>query len=133
MAENIAKGIENKDKSVTVKLFNVASADRNDVVTEVFKSKGIVVGSPTINRGVLSAVAGILEEIRGLEFKGKKAASFGCYGWSGESTKMINDLLRKAGFKIMDEGIKALWCPDEDAIDECVNYGEQLADYIKSS
>ncbi|MCQ9208519.1 MAG: anaerobic nitric oxide reductase flavorubredoxin [Omnitrophica bacterium] len=131
MAENIAKGIKDKDGPLTVKLFNVSSADKNDVVTEVFKSKGIVVGSPTINRGILSRVAGILEEIRGLGFKGKKAASFGCYGWSGESAKMINDLLKKAGFKIMDEGIKVLWRPDGDAINKCINYGKQLADYFK--
>jgi len=130
MAENIAKGIEATDEAVTVKLFNVSSADKNDVVTEVFKSKGIAVGSPTINKGILSALAGILEEIRGLGFKGKKAASFGCYGWSGESVKMIDDLLKKAGFEVRDEGIKALWRPDDDAVNKCVNYGKQLADYF---
>ncbi len=99
-------------------------------MTEVFKSKGIAVGSPTINKGVLSALAGILEEIRGLAFKGKKGASFGCYGWSGESVKMINDLLRKAGFEVMDEGLKALWNPDDEAINKCIDYGKQLADYF---
>ena len=130
MAENIAKGIEEKDKTVSVKLFNVASSDKNDVVTEVFKSKGIVVGSPTINRGILSATAGILEEIRGLAFKDKKAASFGCYGWSGESVKMINEQLKDAGFDVMDEGIKALWNPDDEAISKCIDYGKSLADYF---
>jgi len=131
MAENIAKGIEEIDKTVTVKLFKVSNADKNGIVTEVFKSKGIVVGSPTINKGVLSALAGILEEIRGLAFEGKKAASFGCYGWSGESVKMINELLKKAGFEVEEEGIKCLWNPDGDAINKCVNYGKQLADYFK--
>ncbi len=94
---------------------------------EVFKSKGIIAGSPTFNRGILSAVAGILEEIRGLEFKGKKAASFGCYGWSGESVKMINELLEKAGFEVIDEGIKALWNPNNEAINNCINYGRKIA------
>jgi flavorubredoxin len=130
MAENIAKGIEEIDKAVTVKLFNVSSADKNDVVTEVFKSKGIAVGSPTINKGVLSRLAGILEEIRGLAFKDKKAASFGCYGWSGESVKMINGLLEKAGFEVMDEGIRVLWNPDGEAVNKCIDYGKQLADYF---
>ena len=130
MAENIAKGIEDKDKSVTVKLFNISSADKNDVVTEIFKSKGIIVGSPTINKGILSALAGILEEIRGLGFKDKKAVSFGCYGWSGESVKMINELLKKAGFEVMDEGLKALWNPDGEAVNKCIDYGKQLADYF---
>jgi len=127
MAENIAKGIKEIDKEVTVKLYNISEDDKSDVVTEVFKSKGIIVGSPTFNRGILSAVAGILEEIRGLEFKGKKAASFGCYGWSGESVKMINESLKIAGFDVIDEGIKALWNPDNEAVNNCIDYGRKIA------
>ncbi|MFQ6038904.1 MAG: MBL fold metallo-hydrolase, partial [Candidatus Aminicenantales bacterium] len=74
MAEAISKGIQSADEKTVVKLFNISQSDKNDVVTEVFKSRAILVGSPTINRGILSAVAGFLEEIRGLRFRGKKAA-----------------------------------------------------------
>ncbi|HAR64336.1 MAG TPA: MBL fold hydrolase [Candidatus Margulisbacteria bacterium] len=126
MAENIAAGIKDADKDVTVKLYNVAKADKNDVVTEVFKSKAIIVGSPTINRGILTAVAGICEEIKGLGFKNKKAAAFGCYGWSGESTKVLVEILKSAGFEIADDGIKALWNPDDNAINSCIDYGRRL-------
>lgn len=133
MAENIAKGIEKIDRSVIVKLFNVANTDKNDVVTEVFKSKGIALGSPTINRGILSAVAGIVEEMRGLEFKGKKAASFGCYGWSGESNMIINNALKNAGFEVFDDGIRTLWYPDDRAIKLCIDYGKRLAIFFQAN
>jgi hypothetical protein len=49
-------------------------------------------------------VAPILEEIKGLGFKNKKPSSFGCYGWSGEAVKILNDNLEKAGFLIIIEG-----------------------------
>jgi flavorubredoxin len=87
MAEAIAQGIREADAKVTVKLFNSARSDKTGIIGEVFKSKTIVVGSPTVNKGVLSSVAGILEEIRGLGFKNKKGAAFGAYGWSGEAVK----------------------------------------------
>ncbi len=86
MAEKIAEGIKVADNEVNIKLFNLPKNDKNDVITEIFKSKAILVGSPTINKGILVSVAGMLEEIKGLKFKNKKAAAFGCYGWSGEST-----------------------------------------------
>jgi flavorubredoxin len=35
----------------------------------LFKSKAILMGSPTFNNGILVAVAAILEEIKGLKFK----------------------------------------------------------------
>ncbi len=52
MAEKIAEGIKDSDDKVNVKLFNLAKSDKNDVITEVFKSKAILVGSPTINKGI---------------------------------------------------------------------------------
>ncbi|MDF2617169.1 MAG: metallo-beta-lactamase, partial [Sedimentibacter sp.] len=115
MAEVIAEGIRAKDPSVNVKLYNCAKRDKNDIITEVFKSKMILVGSSTINNGILSATAGILEMIKGLKFTGKRAAAFGSYGWSGESLKIITDELKEAKFEVVSEGIKELWNPDADA------------------
>jgi len=127
MAENIAKGIAAADPAVNIKLCNIAKKDKNDIITEIFKSKGIVAGSPTINKGILTAVAGILEEIKGLRFSGKKAAAFGSYGWSGESVKIISESLEKSGFQVVDEGLKVLWNPDDENIERCVDFGKKLA------
>ncbi|HOI15739.1 MAG TPA: anaerobic nitric oxide reductase flavorubredoxin [Geobacteraceae bacterium] len=126
MAEAIAKGIHESDKNVTIKLFNVARSDKNDIITEVFKSKAVLVGSPTINRGMLSAVAGILEEMRGLGFKDKKAAAFGAYGWSGESIAMITERLREGGFTIVNTGLKEFWAPDDQCLENCANFGRDF-------
>ncbi|HNR89836.1 MAG TPA: anaerobic nitric oxide reductase flavorubredoxin [Spirochaetota bacterium] len=131
LAEQMAKGVVEADPSVTVELFNVATTDKNDVITEVFKSKGIMVGSPTINRSVLSSVAAILDQIHGLQFKGKKAAGFGCYGWSGESVTDINERLGKAGFDVMPDGFKALWNPDEKSRDDAVRFGRSFAEFCR--
>ena len=130
MAEKIANGISEADKEVNVKLFNLAKTDKNDAITEIFKSKAILMGSPTINRGILVSVAGILEEIKGLKFKNKKAGAFGCYGWSGESAKIISENLKTAGFEIVDDGIKAMWNPDDESIIRCVEYGRQFASKV---
>jgi flavorubredoxin len=127
MAENIASGIKQSDQKVNVKLYNLAKSDKNDVITEIFKSKAVLVGSPTINRGILTAVASLLEEIKGLRFQGKKAAAFGCYGWSGESVKVISENLQSAGFEVVDGGIKTLWNPDTESIVACVEYGKKVA------
>jgi len=127
MAENIASGIKQSDQKVNVKLYNLSKSDKNDVITEIFKSKAILVGSPTINRGILTAVAALLEEIKGLRFQGKKAAAFGCYGWSGESVKVISENLESAGFNVVDAGIRSLWNPDNKSIETCVEYGKKVA------
>ncbi len=131
MAEHIAKGIKQADRDVTVKLYNVSLSDKNDIVTEIFKSKGILIGSPTINRGILSAIAGLQEEIRGLGFKKKKTAAFGTYGWSGESVKMLTEGLKSAGFEVVNDGIKALWNPDNKSLEECITFGKSFVELCK--
>lgn len=128
MAEAIAEGIRLADPSIAVKLYNTGRTDKNDVISEVFKSKAILVGSPTINKGILTSIAAILEEIKGLGFKEKKAAAFGCYGWSGEAVKVITELLKECKMELLaEEGIDALWNPDEDSIAQCMEFGKKIA------
>ena len=126
MAEAIAKGIQEKDEKVTIKLMNTAKDDKTDVLTEVFKSKMILVGSPTVNNGYLHSIAGILEMIKGMKLKGKKAVAFGSYGWSGEAVKLITEELRKSGFEIVNDGIRCMWTPDLEAEKELIEFGKSL-------
>ena len=126
MAEAIAKGIQEKDEKVTIKLMNTAKDDKTDVLTEVFKSKMILVGSPTVNNGYLHSIAGILEMIKGMKLKGKKAVAFGSYGWSGEAVKLITEELRKSGFEIVNDGIRCMWTPDSEAEKELIEFGKSL-------
>jgi len=127
MAEAITKGIREIDTKVNIKLYNIANTDKNELITEIFKSRIILIGSPTIGGGILSGVAEILEMIKGMRFKNKKAASFGCYGWSGESVKVITEHLEKSGFSIINDGIRAMWNPDEESIENCVKFGREIA------
>ncbi|TGE38253.1 anaerobic nitric oxide reductase flavorubredoxin [Desulfosporosinus fructosivorans] len=133
MAEKIAAGIRLSDTDVTVKLFNCNSthADKNDIIAEVFKSKAIIVGSPTINKGVSYAVAGILEMIKGLAFKNKKGAAFGSYGWSGEGNKLISTELEHGGFELLNEGLKVTWNPDDESFNKCLDFGQSIGQALK--
>jgi flavorubredoxin len=86
----------------------------------------VLAGSSTINKSILSNMAAVLDMVKGLGFKNKKAAAFGSYGWSGESVGILNEELKKAGFELVDDGLKALWNPDEDAIKSCFELGQKL-------
>ncbi len=123
MAEAIAKGIHQGDSSVTTKLFNAGKADKNDIVTEIFKAKAVLFGSPTVNKGILAPLSGMLHEIKGLAFKNKKVAVFGTYGWSGESVDVLNTFVRDAGFEVVQDGLNKLWSPDEENLKECEEFG----------
>lgn len=127
MAQAIAEGIEEIAPDTQIKLFNIAREDKNDVLTEIWRSKAFLLGSPTINNGYSYAMAGILEMIAGLRLKNKKAAAFGSYGWSGEAVRMIGEHLTKAGIELTDQGISLLWIPNDELIEKCREYGRNFA------
>ncbi len=72
MGEYIRDGILSVDPSLVVKLYNAAHTDKNDVITELFKSKAFLFGSPTVNKGIMNATGGLLEMITGIGFKNKE-------------------------------------------------------------
>lgn len=126
MAEAITNGIRKEDPEVTVKLLHAGKRDRNDILTEIFKSKAILTGSSTVNNRYLSSLGAMLEMIKGMKFKDKKAAAFGSYGWSGEGVKLLTEDLKEAGFTIVNDGIRGLWAPDEEVLQACENFGRQF-------
>lgn len=114
IAHAIAEEIKRQSPATVVKVYNIAKSDKNEVMTEVFKSRAIAVGSPTYINGVLASVTGWLAFLKSLKFKKKRAAAFGCYGWSGEGVKVLQESLQNAGFAVVDEHVKSLWNPGED-------------------
>ena len=127
MAQAIADGIREQSPTTTVKIYNAAHTDKNDILTEVFHSRAVLVGSPTINNGYSYAIAGILEMIKGLKLKKKKGAAFGSYGWSGEGIKLITEHLKAAGIEPVNDGIRAMWVPEQDALEQCRQFGKEFA------
>lgn len=127
LAEKISEGIRLADADVTVKVQNLAKNDQNDLITEIFKSKTVIFGSPTISNSILHSIVGFMHLAKGMKFKGKKAAAFGCYGWSGESVKVLNGLLADAGFEVVSEGYRHQWNPDDKAKAEAIEFGKTIA------
>lgn len=133
IAENIVKGINAADTHIAIKLYNSAKNDKNDMITDIFRSRAVLFGSPTVNNGILSSIAGLLEMVKGLKFMNKKAAAFGCYGWHDVSTKVIEDTLKESGFEILLEPLRFIWSPDDEALKRSIDYGRQFVTLLNKN
>lgn len=126
MADAIAQGIHSVDPAVAVKIYNISRHDKNEILTQIFRSKGVLVGSSTMNNVMMPKVAGMLEELTGLRFRNKKASAFGSYGWTGGAVDRIQTRLMDAGFDIT-LSLKIKWRPDNAALEECREHGRNIA------
>jgi anaerobic nitric oxide reductase flavorubredoxin len=129
LAEAIGEGLA--ADNISYKTFYMPTSDRNDVITEIFKTKAIIIGSPTFNQGLLPTIAPILEDLKGLKFQNKIGAAFGCYGWSGESVKIIEEHLAKGKIPVVAEGVRAKWQPKAEDLAKCRELGSTVARAIK--
>ncbi|MGI6360948.1 MAG: MBL fold metallo-hydrolase [Bacillota bacterium] len=126
LANRIGAEISRISPATKVKIFNISKTDKNDIMTEVFRSKAVAIGSPTVGQNILSSMSGWLSFLKELKFKNKKAAVFGCYGWSGESTKVLRQRLSEAGFGVIEPEIKCNWNPEEDDFQKATALAEAL-------
>ena len=131
MAEAIGEGLTSE--GVPFKSYHMAVSDRNDVITEIFKSKAIILGSPTFNNGLLPTITPILEDIRGLKFQNKVGAAFGSFGWSGESVKTIEEHLAQSKIPKVADGVLAKWQPKPEDLSKCRELGAQVARAVKQA
>jgi flavorubredoxin len=125
MAKAVAEGL--KREGLDFKLLNLKLNHRSDIMTEVLDSRAIVLGSATINNGMMPAMADLLSYMKGLRPVGKVGAAFGSYGWSGEAVKLISEAMRGMNIDLAGEGVRVKYSPRKEDLDRCVELGRQVA------
>ncbi len=125
MAEHILKGASLPDTDVS--LYNAADTDLETILDEIEASDLIILGTPTLNAKAPKPIFDIISSLVTLNIRGKAAAVFGCYGWSGEAVKIIEDVLRSLRFKIVSESCSLKMIPSEEALKGCEEFGKRCA------
>ncbi|MBN2350428.1 MAG: FprA family A-type flavoprotein [Bacteroidales bacterium] len=130
MAEKIATGIKNivDYKVEVVDIENIMLGDLEELIV---KSNAILVGSPTINQNTLLPVYKMFALLSPIRDKGKKAAAFGSYGWSGEAVSLIESQLKLLKLNVVMEGAASRFSPNNDKEAQLVEFGENFAKKLK--
>jgi flavorubredoxin len=131
MAQAIEAGL--RETGVSTRLINLKVHHRSDVMTEVLGAKAVVLGSSTLNNGLLPRMAGFLMYMRGLKPTNKFGATFGSYGWSGEAVGLMNTALQDMRIDVIEEGLRMKYVPDEQKLKECVELGRRVGKRVIES
>lgn len=129
MARSIVEGISSE--GVQARLYRMATSDSSDAIRDCMLMRGIVVGSSTINRGMLPSLTPFLEDLRGLKPKKKIGAAFGSYGWSGGGAESVEKALSEAGVEILREPLTVKYMPTEEDLKNCFEFGREIARSVK--
>ena len=128
MAKYIGFGLE--DAGVDYRLYNASSTDLNDLLTQIFMAKGVIFGASTINNGPLVSLYPVIKEMQGLKFINKIGATFGSYGWSGESPKVLEGLLEDAKVEIVQDNLNIKYRANPEELQECIDFGKSFGEKV---
>ena len=131
MALAIARGVA--AEGVSVKMMNLQVCHRSDVITQALDAKAILVGSSTLNNGMLPRVADVLCYMKGLRPANKIGAAFGSYGWGGEAVKLVSAVLEEMKFELIDPGLRVNYVPTDADLEQCFELGKKTAVAAKES
>jgi len=130
MAKAVAEGLH--EVGIEYKMIDLQVNHRSDVMTDVLEASAVVLGSPTLNNGMLPRMADFLMYMRGLRPTNKIGATFGSYGWSGEAVKMMNDILKDMNIILCHEGLKVQYVPEHSHLGECVWLGRTVGKTLQA-
>lgn len=131
MAHAVTDGLV--EAGVSTNMVNLQVHHRSDVMTQVLGAKAVVLGSSTLNNGLLPRMAGFLMYMRGLKPTNKIGATFGSFGWSGEAVSLMNKALEDMKIDVIEDGLKIKYVPDEEKLEECREMGRRVGKAVSDS
>ncbi len=127
MAKALAEGAQENDIAVDIS-YHVEPDD-------LTRYDAIAIGAPTYRKEIPIDFKNLFEEAsqKGITLKGKIAATFGSYGWSGEAPKLVQDILtNQFGMVALQEPLLVKYIPDEAALDAARSLGKKLSESLKN-
>ncbi|MCL5024303.1 MAG: FprA family A-type flavoprotein [Nitrospirae bacterium] len=129
MSLPIMQGI--KDEGVECKVIKLRASPMSIAIKEFWKSRGCLVGTPTLNNIMYPTVAEFLTHLRGLRPKNRVMGAFGSFGWGGGAVKEAYEEFKRMGLETFEPGLQILFRPSLEDETTCYDFGRAFAKKVK--
>jgi len=124
LGESINNGL--RDAGVDSKIFDAAHVNMKELIDEIEISKGILIGTPTLNAKAPKPIFDIFGNLVVLNVGGRLAGVFGSYGWSGEGIRICEDIVKTLRMRVPLPSFKVKMTPSEEELKEAYNWGYEF-------
>jgi flavorubredoxin len=124
-AELSAQGIRN------IVMHNLSKSHQSYVIADIFRYRGLIIGSPTYNGGLFPDVEALLSKIAGRDMKNRYVGYFGSFAWAGTAVKQLNAFVEKSKFEPVGQPVEMKQSITEDIYRQCEELATAMADRLK--
>ena len=137
VANLLAEGVRQAG-NINAYVLDIELAPLGEVEQHIAHASAYLIGSPTINQNILLPVYKCFALINPIRDKGKPAAGFGSFGWSGEAKKIIRTNLENLKLSVFEEEMFVKFTPDQQDSERAIAFGKAfglavLAQYEKTA
>ena len=129
MAYKLCEGLASTGVQVTMR--NLKKYHISDIMTDLIYSRMVLIGSPTLNNGMLPSMGAFLTYIKGLRPRNRIGFAFGSYGWGGQAVGQIAEVMTDLKWELPVESTKLKYIPDDDELENVKEIGLELAKNLK--
>ena len=128
MAKKVADGVAAAGCKPV--LLDAAAVSIHKILDECDESIGFLIGAPTLNSNLPHPIYSMLGYLVVLNVKGLTSSAFGSYGWSGEATKIVADIMSAMRIREFPEPIRFMMTPSEQDLQTCFEFGKEYAQAV---
>ncbi len=120
-----------KDEGLDCKVIKLRTTPTSVAIKEFWKSRGCLVGSPTLNNILYPSIAEFLNHLRGLRPKNRITGAFGSYGWGGGAVRDAYNEFKQMKLEVFEPGIEVQYKPSLEDEKKCYEFAREFSKKVK--
>ena len=125
-SEAAANGVRN------IVMHNLSKSNLSYVIQDIYKYKGLIIGSPTYDSKLYPAVQTLVNTLENKNLKNRYFGFFGSHSWAGTSVRILSDFADKMQFEKICSPIDMKQSLNKEVYEKAMTLGKNMAQKILS-
>ncbi len=131
MAEVVARRLAERGIK-NIRIYDVSKTHVSYIISDIFKYKGFILGSPAYNNALFPGVDALIAAIEVITPKNHYLGIFGNYSWSDVALRSLNSFAEKIKWELVYEQVDELGALRSQKREQLIKLADAMADKLMS-
>ncbi|BEG61327.1 FprA family A-type flavoprotein [Coprobacter fastidiosus] len=123
--ELAAQGIKN------IVMHNVSKSDMSYILRDIFKYKGLIIGSPTYTNELFPNIESLVSKLESRDMKNRVFGYFGSFSWAGAAVKRLSSFAERMKWDVTENPVEMKQGITSEKIAQCQELAKAIATKLK--
>ena len=130
MAEVIARELATQGIKNIV-MHNVSKSDMSYILRDIFKYKGLIIGSPTYTNELFPSIDSLVSKLESRDMKNRVFGYFGSFSWAGAAVKRLSSFAERMKWDVTGNPVEMKQGITSEKIAQCQELAKAIAMKLK--